>query len=226
MKNILCFGDSNTYGLIPDGSGRYAFSDRYPGILQSILGDEYHIVEEGCPGRTTVFEDDRRPYTKGLDYISPCLKSHTPLDYVVVMLGTNDCKSTFAAKGEVIASGISAIIEKIQNDVVPSPKVLVISPIHLGDDIGKPGFDPEFDEASIAVSKGLSEEYRRLAQKTGCGFLDASTVAKPSPIDQEHLDEVGHRSIAKAAATIILNWGVDSSGLPIYNSNTKQINTI
>jgi len=210
VKNILCFGDSNTYGLIPDGSGRYSFAGRYPGILQSILGDEYHIVEEGCPGRTTIFEDGRRPYTKGLDYISPCLKSHTPLDYIVVMLGTNDCKSTYRATCSRIASGVASIIERIQNEVVPSPKVLVISPIHLGDDIGKSGFDPEFDEASIAVSKGLSEEYCRLAQRKGCGFLDASTLAKPSPIDQEHLDEAGHHSIAEAAAAIILNWGVDS----------------
>jgi len=210
VKNILCFGDSNTYGLIPDGSGRYSFAVRYPGKLQSILGDEYHIVEEGCPGRTTIFEDGHRPYIKGLDYISPCLKSHIPLDYVVVMLGTNDCKSNYGASSSEIASGLSAIIDRIQNEVVPVPKVVVISPIHLGDDIGKYGFDPEFEDASIAVSKGLSEEYRRLAQKKGCGFLDASLLAKPSPLDQEHLDETGHHSIAKAAAAIISNWGVDS----------------
>lgn len=210
MKNILCFGDSNTYGLIPDGSGRYAFTDRYPGILQSILGDEYHIVEEGCPGRTTLFADNHRPYTKGLDYITPCLKSHTPLDYAVVMLGTNDCKSIFAATGEVIASGINAIIDKIRNEIIPSPEILIISPIHLGDDVGKSGFDPEFDDASISVSKGLSEKYHRLAQEKGCRFLDASIIAKPSLIDQEHLDEAGHRSIAGAVASIIRNWGVDS----------------
>jgi len=210
VKNILCFGDSNTYGLIPDGSGRYSISVRYPGKLQSILGDDYHIIEEGCPGRTTVFEDSLRPYIKGLDYITPCLKSHSPLDYVVIMLGTNDCKSNYGASSSEIASGLSAIIDRIQNDVVPVSKVLVIAPIHLGKEIGKPGFDPEFCEDSIAVSKGLAEEYRLLAHKKGCVFLDASTVAKPSPIDQEHLDETGHHNIAKAAAAFIQNWGVDS----------------
>jgi len=210
VENILCFGDSNTYGLIPDGSGRYSISVRYPGKLQSILGDDYHIIEEGCPGRTTVFEDSLRPYIKGLDYITPCLKSHSPLDYVVIMLGTNDCKSNYGASSSEIASGLSAIIDRIQNDVVPVSKVLVIAPIHLGKEIGKPGFDPEFCEDSIAVSKGLAEEYRLLAHKKGCVFLDASTVAKPSPIDQEHLDETGHHNIAKAAAAFIQNWGVDS----------------
>ena len=205
MKNILCFGDSNTYGLIPDGSGRYDISVRYPGILQSILGDEYHIIEEGCPGRTTVYEDVLRPYTKGLDYITPCLKSHTPLDYVLVMLGTNDCKTAFCASSREIAEGIFSIIERIQNDVFPSPNILIISPIYLGDDIGKSGYDPEFDEVSVMVSKGLAEEYRQISHKTGCRFMDASTVALASTIDQEHLNETGHSSIAKAAARIILD---------------------
>lgn len=203
MKNVLCFGDSNTYGLIPDGSGRYGFSVRYPGKLQSILGNDYHIIEEGCPGRTTVFEDSLRPYTKGLDYITPCLRSHTPLDYIVIMLGTNDCKSDYGASGSEIAAGLSVIIDRIQNDVVPVPKVLVIAPIHLGKDIGKPGFDPEFSEDSIAVSKDLAKEYLLLSHSKGCVFLDASTVALASPLDQEHLDEAGHRSIAIAVAKIL-----------------------
>lgn len=203
MKNILCFGDSNTYGLIPDGSGRYDFTVRYPGMLQSILGEDYHVIEEGCPGRTTVFEDSLRPYTKGLDYITACLKSHTPLDYVLVMLGTNDCKSAFSANSRKIAEGISSIVERIQNNIIPAPQILIISPIHLGDDIVKPGYDPEFDEVSVTVSKGLAEEYRMISHKTGCLFLDASTVAQVSSIDQEHLDEAGHYSVAKAAAKIV-----------------------
>lgn len=47
MKNILCFGDSNTYGLKPDGTGRYDFTVRYPGKLQEFLGKEFHVIEEG-----------------------------------------------------------------------------------------------------------------------------------------------------------------------------------
>ena len=203
MKNVLCFGDSNTYGLIPDGSGRYSFSARYPGKLQSILGNDYHIIEEGCPGRTTVFDDSLRPYTKGLDYITPCLKSHAPLDYVVIMLGTNDCKSNYGASVSEITKGLSAIIERIQEDVVPAPKVLVISPIHLGQEIGKPGYDPEFSKKSIAVSQNLAKEYRLLAHQKGCAFLDASVVAQASTLDQEHLDEAGHQSIAIAVGDIL-----------------------
>jgi len=203
VKNILCFGDSNTFGLKPDGSGRFDFPVRYPGILQTALGSDYHIIEEGCPGRTTIFEDRRRPHKRGIDYITPCLESHTPLDYVIVMLGTNDCKTAFGASCRDIAAGMAAIIARIQHGTAPVPGILLVSPIHLGDDISKPGYDPEFDQVSVKVSAELAAEYRRLARETGCGFLDAAAVAQPSPIDQEHLDDAGHRNLARAAAAFI-----------------------
>ena len=61
MKNILCFGDSNTYGLRPDNGDRYSRDVRWTGILSKRLGEkDYRIVEEGLCGRTTVFEDSTR----------------------------------------------------------------------------------------------------------------------------------------------------------------------
>ena len=71
MKTILCFGDSNTYGLKPDGTGRFDRSVRYPGRLQELLGGNYYVIEEGWPGRTTVFDDINNPYKKGIDYFIP-----------------------------------------------------------------------------------------------------------------------------------------------------------
>ena len=37
MKNLLCFGDSNTYGYDPETKHRYAFSERWTGIRRSRL---------------------------------------------------------------------------------------------------------------------------------------------------------------------------------------------
>lgn len=77
---------------------------------------------------------------------------------------------------------------------------MIVSPIHLGSNIGRPGFDSDFDQESIAVSRTLAEEYRKIATETGCDFLDASTVASASFVDEEHLDEIGHQALAKAVA--------------------------
>ena len=45
--NILCFGDSNTWGYKPDKTGRFDEKTRWTGLLQRKLGPEYHIIEEG-----------------------------------------------------------------------------------------------------------------------------------------------------------------------------------
>jgi lysophospholipase L1-like esterase len=39
MKTILCFGDSNTLGYRPDGTGRFEWEVRWPGVLQKELPD-------------------------------------------------------------------------------------------------------------------------------------------------------------------------------------------
>lgn len=200
MKNILCFGDSNTYGLKPDGSGRFDFNIRYPGKLQELLGQEYHIIEEGCKGRTTVFEDKNRPYKKGIDYIVPCLVSHNPLDLVIIMLGTNDCKLAFNATSKEIAFGLSKLIDFCFANLNCTAKILIISPIHLGNSVWGPEFDPEFNENSVTVSKHLATDFELIAKEKGCAFLDASLVATASHIDEEHLDEAGHAALALAVS--------------------------
>lgn len=35
--NILCFGDSNTYGYKPDGTGRFDTNTRWTSLLQKKL---------------------------------------------------------------------------------------------------------------------------------------------------------------------------------------------
>ena len=58
MKNVLCFGDSNTYGYDPagmrDGTAvRYAQDVRWCGVAQRDLGEGWHVIEEGLNGRRT-----------------------------------------------------------------------------------------------------------------------------------------------------------------------------
>lgn len=88
MREILCFGDSNTYGLIPGTKERYKENIRWTGILQQKLKEkDCRIVEEGLCGRTTVFEDELRKNRKGSDLLPVLLESHAPIDQVVLMLG-------------------------------------------------------------------------------------------------------------------------------------------
>ena len=203
MKNILCFGDSNTYGYNPDGSGRYELSVRYPGVLQEILGADYHVVEEGLCGRTTIYEDPTRYCRKAVDYIEPCLYSHFPLDCIVIMLGTNDCKTVFRAQADEIKDGLAQVIKIIRN--ISAVPVIIVAPILLGEKIWQDNFDPDFDRESLDVSKKLASEYKKLATAERCLFLNAAEFAYPSEADQEHMTPEGHKNLAAALAGIIKN---------------------
>ena len=97
MWEILCYGDSNTWGYNPSTKERYDRYERWTGILQFTLGDEYHVIEEGLNGRTTVWDEPiEGEYKNGKTYLVSCLESHKPLDLVIIMLGTNDLKKRFS----------------------------------------------------------------------------------------------------------------------------------
>ena len=197
MKSILCFGDSNTYGLKPEG-GRYEKSQRWTGILSDMLGhQDYEVIEEGLVGRTTVFEDSTRIGRNGSKLLPVLLESHGPVDTVVLMLGTNDCKTVYNASPALIGRGTEILLKQIKANNNNS-KILLLSPIYLGEQVWKQEFDPEFDEKSVVTSKELKAVFKRLAEEFDCSFLAASDVAKPSERDQEHMDEDSHRLLANA----------------------------
>lgn len=198
MKQILCFGDSNTYGLIPGTTERYGWDTRWTGILDEKIREKgYRVIEEGLCGRTTVFDDPLRDGRRGTELLSVLLETHKPIDMVVLMLGTNDCKTVYDASAEVIGKGVERLLTQIESSN-PDSKVLLVSPIELGYGVWEDGFDPEFNETSLEVSKKLPKVYKRIAKERNLYFLPASRFANPSERDREHLDEKGHKILADA----------------------------
>lgn len=196
MKQILCFGDSNTYGYIPETKGRYAFEERWTGILSNALDKHgYRVIEEGLCGRTTVFEDELRAGRRGAELLPVLLESHKPLDRIVLMLGTNDCKTVYGASAEVIGKGIEKLIQQIKASDA-NTKILLVSPIWLGEGVWEEGFDPEFNEKSVETSKKLKGIYQKIAKEYGCDFLAASDYVGPSEADREHLSKKSHKILA------------------------------
>ena len=47
MKTVLCYGDSITWGFSPADQTRFAFEVRWPGVVQTTLGADYRVIEEG-----------------------------------------------------------------------------------------------------------------------------------------------------------------------------------
>ena len=204
MRTVLCYGDSNTWGSDPETGERFPEDVRWPGVLRAKLSDEYRVIEEGLSGRTTVWDDPIEGVHKnGRTYLRPCLESHSPVDLVTLMLGTNDLKARFDTSSSDIAQGAASLAEIVlKSGCGPggdAPIVLLISPppVETLTDMA------EMFEGAREKSRRFSEHYGRFAGQTGCEFLDASAVIVSSDVDGIHLDAVEHRKLGESVAALI-----------------------
>ena len=208
MNNILCFGDSNTWGYSPVDGTRYPTNIRWTGVLQKSLGADYHVIEEGLNGRTTFINeegDEARPLRSGSDVLQVILESHRPLDFVIIMLGTNDLKLEFNLTAEQIAQGAKELCETVLNSeylVDNPPQILLISPTHIGSTIMPD--EEEFFEQAREKSLQFAEHYEKAAAELGVHFLDAASIVVPSKVDGVHWDADQHVKFGKYVAQILL----------------------
>ena len=197
MKQILAFGDSNTWGLIPGSGERYPEHIRWTGILRKAAASYgYRVLEDGVCGRTTVFQDPSRSGRRGLDAIDHYREADS-LSAVILMLGTNDCKKIFRAAPEQIGNGLEQCIVRFET-MLPPERVLVVSPLLLGQDVWRPEKDPAFDRLSVMTCAALKDVYSGIAARRGCPFLAASSFASVSHLDEEHMNAEGHERLAAA----------------------------
>lgn len=199
MTNILCFGDSNTYGYKPGGAGRFNEQERYPTILSSYLGDNYKIYENGLVGRATIFDDDARPERLGLNDIGKAVAT-SRADILIIALGTNDVKKMFDATGEDIASGVETLIN-VAKTINAKIRTIIVTPAPISSDALM--LSDDYNDKSLNVSLNLCDNYRNLADKLGAGFIDIGEFATVSPVDGEHITAQDHAVLAKRLANLI-----------------------
>jgi len=207
MKVIVCYGDSNTWGYKPEksppkpGFGRYDYHERWPGILQRLLGKDYKVEEEGLNGRTTAFDDPFNPNLNGMMYLDCCLMIKAPLDLLIITLGTNDIKEYFNVSAFHIAMGLEQLILKAKigqyGPKGKSPEILVIAPQPLRDDIAEKWTGDIFGNGCLKKAKALSEEYQKIAKLHHCHFLDMADYVENSELDGLHLDAANHQKFAR-----------------------------
>lgn len=112
------------------------------------------------------------------------------------MLGTNDCKTVFGASADVIGKGITRLLDQIQ-EYAPRAKVLLMSPIYLGEKVWQEGYDQEFSRESVIVSRNLQPVYEKIAAERHISFLPAASYVHCCDADQEHLNATGHKKFAE-----------------------------
>lgn len=203
----MVFGDSLSWGYIPGTSHeRYDAQTRWPGQLQTLLGDGYEVIEESLNSRG-IEHGDPRPGKEGrraLDYIEACLDSHDPLDYVIVLLGTNELKYELDLSAEDVGVGMEKLLNIIKTR--PSqfrsttPDIILVAPPIINEEAEAAQSGGKYRGATLKA-QDLQDVYKRLAEKLKMRFIALDTVIPGK--DGIHIDAEQHAKVARLVHDVL-----------------------
>jgi lysophospholipase L1-like esterase len=216
---VLVYGDSNTYGWVPTEAGfptdRYADAVRWPGVLETVLGNGATVIVDGLSGRTvnSAYPEPLNGIDgtdfMGLPHLDETLAKELPLDLVIIMLGTNDGRSDFTVTPEQVAMDVGAMVVRAQNinggvfTTYPAPEVLVVAPPAMGDTSRTPisGVTQGSDKKTAAIAQAI------IAQGKAAGFrvFDANSIISIETIDGIHFSPEDHAKLGAALAVEVKN---------------------
>lgn len=182
---ILCFGDSNTYGYDPRSflGGRYPRESRWVDILAEKTG--WNVSNGGENGREI---PARKGDLERFDY----LLSSTKPDLLIVMLGGNDLLQGLDANDS--AERMEHFLAHVS---LPPEQILLIAPPPM-----KWGAWVT-EERLLTESARLFDAYRNIAVKRGIACLDAGKWGITLAYDGVHFDEAGHRRFAEGLCDVL-----------------------
>lgn len=206
-QQVLVYGDSLTWGIIPNTRRRLPFEARWPGVVEARLvaaGHAVRVIEDCLNGRRTVWEDPFKPGRNGRVGLEQRIEINSPLALVIVMLGTNDFQSMHAHNAWHSAQGMAALVRAIRAAPIepgmPVPEVLVVAPPPIRVPMGP--IAPKF-EGAAEKSVGLAAAFERVAAEEHCHFFDAGRVTPSSRVDGVHLDADQHALLGAALAGVV-----------------------
>lgn len=168
--NVVCFGDSNTYGYDPRSylGGRYDPNSRWVDILATETG--WTISNMGQNGRE-------------IPSMFPNFPADT--DLLIVMLGTNDLLQ--GKSPEQAAERLERFLSSLSLD---RGKILVIAPPPVKRGAWVP------NQQLIDDSHAFAQLCQNLAEQLGTRFADAGKWDISLAYDGVHFTEQGHRAFA------------------------------
>jgi len=207
MRQILVYSDSLSWGIIPNTRKRLAFNQRWPGVLEIALiaaGHDVRVIEDCLNGRRTVWDDPFKPGRNGLVGLAQRIEINSPLDLVILALGTNDFQSMHQHNAWQSSQGIAALVSAIRTAPIepgmPVPPILVVAPPPIRTPKGP--IAPKF-EGGEHKSAGLAAAYKKTCEEIGCQFFDAGSVTPSSNVDGIHLDADQHATLGKALSGVV-----------------------
>jgi lysophospholipase L1-like esterase len=183
LKRVLIYGDSNTWGKTPIAGSRYPINERWTGIVQTMLGDKFDVIEQGLVGRAAGNIDKSNPYKNGHEHFLSSILPQYPFDILVIALGTNDLSTEFSRTPEQILADLAEYTEIIRENKI-NCKLIYITPFTF--------YLPIIcDQAKEKVA-----ELAKLFTVTDFDYLDMSKF-EPKGTDRVHFTKEDHAMYAK-----------------------------
>ena len=201
MTAILCFGDSNTWGLCPETGQRLAKEQRWPSLLETFLNQsprtqDFEVIEAGQPNRTLFHHCAFTGTQAGRLSLVDLLQLHQP-KHLVIMLGTNDLKAKYHYTPADFAFGLERLLKQVfafyDQNVSFIPKLVVLSPLAVLP-VG------QYRRIYAGSADKLPEVIVRFAQVCAqyqVRFIDCNHVVHVCPNEGVHLSATQHQRLAQ-----------------------------
>lgn len=200
MKNILCYGDSNTFGFNPKDNSRYDDNTRWTSVLQKNLDEEYTVINEGIPNRTGFADNPDGILFSAQKHFPETILKFDNLYILILAIGTNDLMAKYNITFDEIKQGLNNLI-KIAKE--KTNNIIIIPPTILNENVLNGFFSSMFDKTSIIKSGEIEKIFKQITLENQCRYFDINKIVKPSSIDGLHYDKISHKIIADKLTEVI-----------------------
>ncbi len=215
---ILAFGDSNTWGWNPDKPGnRFSDTERWPGVLQSKLGEGYTVICDGIVARRTDIDGNTiglidGSFLNGANTLPAAIARNAPVDLVILFLGTNDLQAgaersaTEVASSLIKTANLASQAENLAYTSHKAPEVYVVVPPPFGDLTESPL--KELFQIGATQSTRLWDAFQETSEVFQFQLIDGRKLS-PDGIGKDgiHLNQLGHEELGLLVAKEIQKDG-------------------
>ena len=170
--------------------------------MQSILGSEYDVINEGMCDRTGFIDNPNGFLFSGAKHFPEFISETKNVDILILWIGTNDLMFKYNITESEIEKGLENLIKSAQTK---TKNIVIIPPVILSEKILEGYFGDRFNETSIKKSREIGRIFKTLAKIHHCSFFDVNNFVTPSLVDGLHYDENSHKIIAGQLAKLIKN---------------------
>ncbi|MFZ1249226.1 MAG: GDSL-type esterase/lipase family protein [Candidatus Saccharimonadales bacterium] len=191
MKQILVYGDSNTYGEAAFHTHRLPHEQRWTSMLEKLLNGNRptKVIAEGLSGRVAGDFKQQDIHTNGLRHFEAIYRSHAPVEVLIIALGTNDSQPRYAQTAQDIFESLkqyAQVVKKVAQDVTTMtlPKLLYVVPLHS-----------EVKNDYFVGANTVLDRLKELMKSSSAFYINPGAITLSA--DGVHFAPEGHEQLAK-----------------------------